>query len=69
MLVAAERVLDKNGLSWETMVRIMMDGAPAMVGRRAGSQKVAQCGDKVAQYTTASFTKNNYVPNHSAWGT
>lgn len=55
LFAAVARVLDANGLSWEKMVGITTDGAPAMVGRKAGlatlvSQKVAQCGGKVAQY-------------------
>lgn len=55
LFAAVERVLDTNGLSWEKMVGITTDGAPAMVGRKAGlatlvSQKVAQCGGKVAKY-------------------
>uniref|UniRef100_A0A3Q3IZK0 SPIN-DOC-like zinc-finger domain-containing protein n=1 Tax=Monopterus albus TaxID=43700 RepID=A0A3Q3IZK0_MONAL len=55
LFAAVERVLDKNGLRWEKMAEITTDGAPAMIGRKAGlttlvSQKVAQCGGKVAQY-------------------
>lgn len=55
LFAAVERVLDSNGLSWEKLVGIIKDGAPAMVGKKAGhatlvSQKVSLFGGKVAQY-------------------
>uniref|UniRef100_A0AAY4ARI4 Transposase n=1 Tax=Denticeps clupeoides TaxID=299321 RepID=A0AAY4ARI4_9TELE len=55
LFAAVEQVLDTNGLSWEKLVGIRTDGAPAMLGRKAGlasliSQKVPQCGGKVAKH-------------------
>uniref|UniRef100_A0A3P9LV82 SPIN-DOC-like zinc-finger domain-containing protein n=1 Tax=Oryzias latipes TaxID=8090 RepID=A0A3P9LV82_ORYLA len=55
LFAAVSRVLDKYNLSWDKMVGITTDGAPAMIGKKAGftaliSQKVSECGGKVAQY-------------------
>ncbi|KAK7893660.1 hypothetical protein WMY93_022812 [Mugilogobius chulae] len=55
LFAAVGRVLEKYNLSWEKMSGITTDGAPAMIGKKAGlatlvTQKVAQCGGKVAQY-------------------
>uniref|UniRef100_A0A8C7WS93 General transcription factor II-I repeat domain-containing protein 2A-like n=1 Tax=Oryzias sinensis TaxID=183150 RepID=A0A8C7WS93_9TELE len=55
LFAAVSRVLDKYNLSWDKMLGITTDGAPAMNGKKAGltaliSQKVSECGGKVAQY-------------------
>ncbi|XP_063748741.1 general transcription factor II-I repeat domain-containing protein 2B-like [Eleginops maclovinus] len=55
IFMAVERVLDKNGLNWETLSGIMTDGAPAMVGKRAGltalvSDKVSEFGGSILKY-------------------
>uniref|UniRef100_A0A3P9K523 SPIN-DOC-like zinc-finger domain-containing protein n=1 Tax=Oryzias latipes TaxID=8090 RepID=A0A3P9K523_ORYLA len=55
LFAAVSRVLEKYNLSWDKMVGITTDGAPAMIGKKAGltaliSQKVSECGGKVAQY-------------------
>ncbi|KAK5868072.1 hypothetical protein PBY51_012517 [Eleginops maclovinus] len=55
IFMAVERVLDKNGLKWETLSGITTDGAPAMVGKRAGltalvSDKVSEFGGSILKY-------------------
>uniref|UniRef100_A0A3P9K194 SPIN-DOC-like zinc-finger domain-containing protein n=1 Tax=Oryzias latipes TaxID=8090 RepID=A0A3P9K194_ORYLA len=55
LFAVVSRVVDKYNLSWDKMVGITTDGAPAMIGKKAGltaliSQKVSECGGKVAQY-------------------
>ena len=52
---AVEQVMDKNGLKWENLSGITTDGAPAMVGKRAGltalvSDKVCECGGSIFKY-------------------
>uniref|UniRef100_A0AAV2JGK5 Uncharacterized protein n=1 Tax=Knipowitschia caucasica TaxID=637954 RepID=A0AAV2JGK5_KNICA len=55
LFAAVARVLERYNLSWEKMVGITTDGAPAMIGRKAGlatlvAEKVAKCGGKLNQY-------------------
>ncbi|KAK5855570.1 hypothetical protein PBY51_007235 [Eleginops maclovinus] len=55
IFMAVERVLDKNCLKWETLSGITTDGAPAMVGKRAGlnalvSDKVSEFGGSILKY-------------------
>uniref|UniRef100_A0A8C7WW76 General transcription factor II-I repeat domain-containing protein 2-like n=1 Tax=Oryzias sinensis TaxID=183150 RepID=A0A8C7WW76_9TELE len=55
LFAVVSRVLEKYHLSWDKMVGITTDAAPAMIEKKAGltalvSQKVSECGGKAAQY-------------------
>ncbi|XP_030259832.1 general transcription factor II-I repeat domain-containing protein 2-like [Sparus aurata] len=46
--MAVQQVMDKNGLKWENLSGIMTDGAPAMVGKKAGL--TALVSEKVCEF-------------------
>ncbi|KAK0155945.1 General transcription factor II-I repeat domain-containing protein 2 [Merluccius polli] len=55
VFMAVQRVMDRNSLKWENLSGITTDGAPAMVGKRAGltalvSDKVREFGGSVLKY-------------------
>ncbi|XP_051245978.1 uncharacterized protein LOC127357671 [Dicentrarchus labrax] len=65
VFMAVQRVMDRNSLKWENLSGITTDGAPAMVGKRAGL--TALVSDKVREFVKHSlkyfYTASSGVPN------
>ncbi|MEQ2209573.1 hypothetical protein XENOCAPTIV_001110 [Xenoophorus captivus] len=66
-------MLEMNGLSWEKMVRITMDRAPAMVERKAGLatldfQRVAQSAGQGDSSTLSRLLSTSPGPAQSSVG-